>query len=163
MCWELLQSDEDWAILLSSRVMRSSTCINHHIFSSIWSRVKSEYCVLKENTCWATREGKQINFWLDQWCGEPLVQSMQLQSSYVQQFPLKLCECIQNFHWKIPIEVSQLVPDLSFLISQVTIPSHCQHDRLIWKHNITGDLSLKEAYDFEAQLSRFTMGQNYLV
>jgi len=116
MCWDLMQSDEDWAILLRRRVLRNSTCIKHHIFSSIWSGV---------------------------------IQSLHLQPSQIHRFPSKLCHYSHNFHWKISEEVNQIVPNLSFLIYHVTIPSHNHPDRLIWKHNSTGDLTLKEAYNFK--------------
>jgi len=65
MCWDLLQSKEQWAILLRSSVLKNSSCINHHIFSSIWSGIKDEYFVIKENTSSIIGDGKQINFWLD--------------------------------------------------------------------------------------------------
>ena len=32
-CWELVQSNEQWASILRSRVLRESSCIHHHIFS----------------------------------------------------------------------------------------------------------------------------------
>ena len=41
LCWEVMQSQEQWSCLLRSRVIRKSTCISHHIFSSIWSEIKN--------------------------------------------------------------------------------------------------------------------------
>lgn len=35
LCWELLNSKEQWARILRSRVIRRNSCINYHIFSSI--------------------------------------------------------------------------------------------------------------------------------
>lgn len=35
LCWDMLQSEDQWACILRSRVLRGSSCINHHIFSSI--------------------------------------------------------------------------------------------------------------------------------
>jgi len=51
----------------------------------------------------------------------------------------------------IPAEVIQLVPNPRLLVSQATIPTQCQEDRLIWKHITSRELSLKEAYDFKKQ------------
>lgn len=35
LCWDLLNSQEDWAILIRSKVLRGRRVISHHIFSSI--------------------------------------------------------------------------------------------------------------------------------
>lgn len=32
ICWEMLHSEEHWAVILRSRVLRGSNCIQHHIF-----------------------------------------------------------------------------------------------------------------------------------
>lgn len=101
MCWDLIQSKEDWAILLRSRVLRQSKCIKHHVFSSIWSGTKNEYQVIRDNSRWIVGNGETINLWLDDWCGESLIQSFNLQPTQVSQFPMKLCNYIQNFHWYI--------------------------------------------------------------
>jgi len=31
-CWDLLHGKEQWIEILKSRVLRGSSCINHHIF-----------------------------------------------------------------------------------------------------------------------------------
>jgi hypothetical protein len=59
-----------------------------HIFSSIWSGVKAEYFVVKENTSWIIEDGKHIDFLLDLWCGESLIQSLHLQPSQINSFHL---------------------------------------------------------------------------
>ena len=130
-------------------MLRQSTCISHHIFSSIWSAIKNEFLVIKENSSWIIGNGENINFWLDAWCGDPLIQSLNLQPSQISNFPPRLCNYIQNAHWHILVEVGQLIPILNFLVSQVTLPSQPHDDLLIWKHTTYGALSLKDACDFK--------------
>jgi len=62
LCLELMQKDEQWAIVLRSRMMRGSNCINHHIFSSIWSSVKNEFQTIKDNSTWWLGDGDKIQF-----------------------------------------------------------------------------------------------------
>jgi hypothetical protein len=95
--------------------------------------------------------GASINFWLDAWCGEPLIQSLNLQSAHVSQFPMKLCNYIQNFHWYIPAEVSQMLPNLRNVVSKVPIPRQAKEDILVWNHTPSGILTLKDAYEFKRQ------------
>jgi len=65
LCWDMLNSDEDWAILLKSRAIRRNKPIKHHIFSSTWTNIKAEYLVIVENSSWLIGNGKSINFWQD--------------------------------------------------------------------------------------------------
>lgn len=51
LCWEFLHFEEQWASILRGRVLRG-TCIKHHIFSSIWSGIKSEFSTVMENSTW---------------------------------------------------------------------------------------------------------------
>jgi len=69
ICRELLQSKEQWAQVLRSRVIRNSTCINHHVYSSIWSGAKSEFQNIIDNSLWLVGDGETINCWFDNWCG----------------------------------------------------------------------------------------------
>ncbi|CAJ2644788.1 unnamed protein product [Trifolium pratense] len=41
--------------------------------------------------------------------------------------------------------------NLVCIVQQETIPSETSQDKLIWKHSDTGDLQLKEAYNFKLQ------------
>jgi len=74
LCWDLSYSKEHWTFILRSRVLRNTTCINHHIFSFIWSGTKNELHGIKDNSSWLISDGNQINFWFDSWCGDPLAQ-----------------------------------------------------------------------------------------
>lgn len=121
LCWELLNSEEQWAEVLRSRVIRGNACIQHHIYSSIWSGIKNEFNIVKENTSWVIGDGKSINFWKDQWCGEPIIQILHLTNSQIQNYPQKLCDFVQNDHWAIPNDILQEFPPIRLLTSQVNI------------------------------------------
>ena len=148
-CWELFNSEEQWADVLRSRVIRRNNCIQHHIYSSIWSGIKKEFNIVKENTYWNIGDGKGINFLMDQWCGDPLIQTLNLTSAQIQNFPQMLCEYVQNGQWYFPADVVQEVPLARSLVSHVTIPIQRSMDKLVWKHSGNGYLSLKDAYNFK--------------
>jgi hypothetical protein len=88
--WDLMNSTEDWAILLKSRVLRKNNTITHHISSSIWSSIKDSYFELMDNTSWLLGRGDNINFWLDEWCGQPLVHTLQIPSHLHQNITAKV-------------------------------------------------------------------------
>jgi len=149
ICWEMLHSEEHWAVILRSRVLRCSNCIQHHIFSSLWSGMKNEYNIVKENTAWLVGDGKHINFWFDHWNGEPLFETLNVPADQVNSFPPKLCNYFHDAHWRIPEDLLQQFPSLSLLNSQVILPKVAKPDKLVWKLNGTSILTLKEAYDFK--------------
>jgi hypothetical protein len=78
LCWTLLNSDESWARLLRSRVLRKDVTIRHHIFSTLWSSAKNEFLVLKENSCRLVGDGQNIQLWTDEWCGFPLIHTLNI-------------------------------------------------------------------------------------
>jgi len=82
MCWNILQSDEQWANIIRFRVIRDDKCIKHHLSSSIWSGVKSEFQIIKDN-CWLVGDGKHISFWSNSWCGQILVQTYNLSDQMI--------------------------------------------------------------------------------
>jgi hypothetical protein len=103
LCWELLQSHEQWEILMKSRVLRGRNCINHHIFSSLWSSVKSEFHVVMENSCFILGDGTSLNFWTDCWCGEQTIaQAFQIPENVLQNFDSKVSDYIQGNKWQLP-------------------------------------------------------------
>ena len=51
-CWNLLNSNQPWALLMKDMVIRNKKTIKHHIFSSLWSGIKDEYKIIQDNTIW---------------------------------------------------------------------------------------------------------------
>jgi hypothetical protein len=64
-CWDILQSDLQWAQLVRSRVLRNNSPINNDISSSIWCGGKHKFSTLKDNVTWVIGTGENIRFWLD--------------------------------------------------------------------------------------------------
>ncbi|GAU31744.1 hypothetical protein TSUD_146310 [Trifolium subterraneum] len=117
LCWDFLHSEESWAQILRNRALRNGKVIGHHISSSLWSSIKSEFSCLMENSNWLVGNGKDIKLWEDSWCGEPL----QITNNDLTWLPNK----------------------------QVTLSNQSVPDKLIWKHNSCGVMSMKDAYKFK--------------
>jgi hypothetical protein len=63
--WDLMNSDNDCALFLRSKVVRHYGFIGYHIYSSIWSGLKSQTHIFMNNTRWQIGNGSRINFWTD--------------------------------------------------------------------------------------------------
>jgi hypothetical protein len=105
LCWDLMHSDEDWAKILRSRVLRNGKAINYHVYSSIWSSVKHEVQVISDNSCWKVGNGQSINLWTYSWCGEPLASSQNIHPNVLFWLPSK----VTLFRTKLGISLITLI------------------------------------------------------
>jgi len=100
-------------------------------------------------TILSTSNGRQINFWTDQWCGEPLSYLYQISDDLVSLLPPKVCDYIDQFNWRISDDLETFFPNLRNLVSKVILPNFDTDDMMVWNHSSNGELSLKEAYRFK--------------
>jgi len=149
LCWDLLHSQEQWAYIPKSRVLRDVSCIKYHIYSSIWSSIKMEFQIVRENSTWLVGDGNQINFLFDSWCGDPLQHSLNASTDLIHEYPQKLSAYIANCALNLPTSLAQVFPDLRRIVNQVTLLVNDQHDCLVWKHSTSGNLTLKNALEFK--------------
>lgn len=150
LCWDMLNSNEDWAIVLRSRVCPRRTPIRSHVFSSIWSSIKLEFNLIFEKSRWCIGDGQLIIFWNDNWGGQSLATTLNLNSYLVAHLEAKVSDFIEDFQWKIPIFLQSTFPVTMQLISQVTIPKIHMEDTLCWNHIASGILSLKDVFLFKS-------------
>jgi hypothetical protein len=123
LCWELIQSNMQWARFLRYRVLKGSNPISYHIFSSIWSSVKHKFHEVCSNSSLQIGNGEDINFWLDPWCGNPLVQSLDIPPHLHLFLKAKVKNFIENQRWKIPNCLFSAYPNLLSLINMLLF--HC--------------------------------------
>jgi hypothetical protein len=126
--------------------MRRRRVISHHIASSIWSSIKSEFNIMLENSNWLLGDGSTIHFWTDNWCGVPLntylsIDEMVDDNSLVSDY-------IHNNCWNLPDHFSVEFPEVWNLVHQVTISLQHKEDELVWCATTSGNLSFKDAYNF---------------
>lgn len=151
LCWNLANSDMPWARILRSRTFRKGSTINYHIFSSLWSGIKSEFSIIREHSMVLIGDGDNTNFWTDSWGGPPLCDIFQIPINVQPLLQSRVSDFIHNFQWRIPWKLQILFPNLKNLLEQVTIPIVQKSDKLVWTSSTSGDLTLKEAYMFKCQ------------
>ncbi|CAJ2667996.1 unnamed protein product [Trifolium pratense] len=149
LCRDLLHSNEDWAAILKSRVLRGQQVIKHHIFSSLWSSIKNEIPVIKENSSWNVGTGQLINLWHDTWCGIPLQQSLNIPQNVSIWLPQLVSDLILNHQWHIPPLLENMFPNLLSMVQHITLPVEETLDQLCWNNSPSGMISMKLAYDFK--------------
>jgi ribonuclease HI len=153
-CWELFQSEMQWAKFLRSRIFKGSFPISYHISSSVWSSVRHKFHDICSNSSWQVGNGELINFWLDPWCGEPLVLALNIPQHLHPLLKAKVTHFIENRSWKIPACLLLAYPALQSLTDSTTIPLIEKEDKLFWKHSHDGDLTMKDSYSFHCPASQ---------
>jgi hypothetical protein len=156
LCWELLNSDMQWAKFLRFRVLNGTKPISYHIFSSVWSSVKHKLPEIYSNSSWQLGNGELIKNLSDPWSGEPLMISLNIPQHLHTFLKAKVKHFIDNHAWNIPACLLLAYPDLHSLTANITIPLRDNVDRLCWKHSHDGDLTMKDSYSFHC-----TLGQQF--
>lgn len=154
LCWDIRNSNESWATLLRSRVIRNRRPISHHIYSSIWSSIKNEFDTTTEQASWLIGNGESVNFWNDEWCGVSLTSTLNIPVHISQNLQATVADFIINGVWSIPQIVQMAFPAINSLVHKVTIPTDAVEDKLVWKNAANGELSLKDAYIFKAHCTQ---------
>jgi hypothetical protein len=132
-------------------VFRKGKSIQHHIYSSIWSSIKDEFEVIRNNSFWLLGNGENINFWNDTWCGLPLVDQFNIPPQIRPSLSSIVSDYILNGHWNLPPQLSLMFNNLDSIVNNVIIPFEPHPDKLLWKLTDSGDLELKQAYSFKLQ------------
>jgi hypothetical protein len=131
--WELINSNEPWAISPRNRALNDRKPVKYHIFSSIWSSVKSDYPNLIDISCWLLGNGDHINIWSGSWCGSPIGDRLNLPQNLMSQLSSKVSNIIIDFNWYIPPSLHNMFPTLNQMVAQVSIPKLIVQDKFISK------------------------------
>jgi hypothetical protein len=151
LCWEMLQSNLPWATFLRNRVMKQKSPIKYLISSSVWSSIKHKYQEATLNSSWLLGNGRNINFWTDSWCGQPIVKTLNIPMESHSSLKASVHLFINNSTWNIPHIFYQIYPFMQDIVEKITIPAIERDDQFIWNHSHDGDLTFKEAYQFQCQ------------
>ena len=154
LCWELNQSQLQWAQFLKDKVIKNKKPIRYHVFSSIWSSIKHKYFEVMDNGAWKIGNGESINFWTDTWCGDPLIQTLNIPHDLHDDLNSNVSNMISNSKWNIPGCILQAYPPLRHLTETISLPIIQKDDQFIWKHSHDGSLSFKDAYLFHCPVGQ---------
>lgn len=107
-----------------------------------------------ENSHWLIGTGDNINFWKDRWAGQSLVQLFNIPDHISNHLTSSVSDYIHEGRWYIPPPLIQSFPNLLNLVQKVIIPVEQKPDSLQWQHVNSGELCLREAYNFKHQQSQ---------
>jgi hypothetical protein len=62
--------------------------------------------VISDNSVWLLGNGANISFWLDNWCGDPLVEQLGIPIHIRHLLSASVSDFISNGQWHIPTQLS---------------------------------------------------------
>ncbi|GAU13335.1 hypothetical protein TSUD_42890 [Trifolium subterraneum] len=104
-----------------------------------------------QNSIWLLGNGKDINFWNDNWYDTPLSDTFNIPYQIKQSLSSKVSDYIFNGQWNLPCQLTDQFSNLSFLVQQITIPNEPSNDKLLRKHTDTCELKFSDACRFKLQ------------
>lgn len=79
LSWEMMASDKEWAVFLRSRFTHANKPVVKYVKSTIWPGIKINMHTVLSSSVWQLGDGTTINFWLDNYLDEPLVDLLLLE------------------------------------------------------------------------------------
>jgi ribonuclease HI len=145
LAWELASRDCQWSALLKCKYFSNGRPCKRYMKSSIWASIKMHLSTVYSNSIWIVGTGENINLWVDNWLGEPLIDMLQIDPDLSTCFTGLVVDVIQDGRWNLP---GSLVPLVSHLLDSVVLSSAPLPDMLAWQHSTDGTLTAKQAKVF---------------
>ncbi|XP_019433785.1 PREDICTED: uncharacterized protein LOC109340530 [Lupinus angustifolius] len=118
LAWEMCSSNQEWSILYRHRFGSCNSPTQRYFKSSIGPGIKSNWHTAMSNSIWLVGEGKSINFWLDNWLGTILVDSINIPDEVHPSLLAKVADFTHHYKWTIPKLIHDLFPQIA---SNITI------------------------------------------
>ncbi|XP_019435927.1 PREDICTED: uncharacterized protein LOC109342391 [Lupinus angustifolius] len=141
LAWDMLSSNQEWAGFFKKRFGKPKK----YYKSSIWPGIKANLQLAISNSMWLIGDGREINFWNDNWLGRTLVDLLNIPPELHSSLLASVADFTANSNWIIPQELANKFPTIALQISHIFICN--SKDRLVWQQSNDGQLSLKEAFN----------------
>ncbi|XP_019432658.1 PREDICTED: uncharacterized protein LOC109339642 [Lupinus angustifolius] len=92
----------EWARFYKNRFGCNRSTPTRYFKSSIWPGIKDHWHLVFNNSIWLVGERLNINFWKDNWLGDPLVELLDILPHLHSSFHAKVADFIHNSKWIIP-------------------------------------------------------------
>jgi len=103
--------------------------------------------MVNENSVWIIGNGNDINLWLDNWMGTPLVSLLNPLVHMYSSLTAKLSSMMVNGKWQIPKPLIDF-PTVAEQTLNITLPVTPLPDKRVWKHATDGILTARLAHMF---------------
>ncbi|XP_019430034.1 PREDICTED: uncharacterized protein LOC109337509 [Lupinus angustifolius] len=144
LAWDMRTADHEWADFYGKRFGCNSAPTSRYFKSSIWPGIRDNWEVYNLNSIWIVGSGDSINFWKDNWLGQPIVDQLNIPHELHRDLHATVADFTNGYNWNIPTTLANHCPEITEQIGRISRAG--SKDRLMWKHADNGSLTLKEAH-----------------
>ncbi|XP_019432659.1 PREDICTED: uncharacterized protein LOC109339643 [Lupinus angustifolius] len=134
----------EWARFYKNRFGCNRSTPTRYFKSSIWPGIKDHWHLVFNNSIWLVGERLNINFWKDNWLGDPLVELLDIPPHLHSSLHAKVDDFIHNSNWIIPDTLAIRHPMISKKIASTIVSEGM--DKFVWHNTNDGTLSLKATF-----------------
>ncbi|CAJ2638276.1 unnamed protein product [Trifolium pratense] len=131
LCWKLLSSNNQWAVMCRSRYLRFGMPTGTYLKSSIWNGIKKHVHTVNDNTKWLLGSGHSVSFWLENWLDEPLAVKFNFPVTVYPLLKAKVSSFIENGEWILPATFVNHDVSIRDSIHEIILPRQPMEDQLI--------------------------------
>jgi len=133
LSWKLFTQDSQCSWLFQQRFLSFGIPRTRYFKSSIWSGVREYLNTVNENSVWIIGNGNDINLWLDNWMGTPLVSLLNPPVHMYSSLTAKLSSVMVNGKWQIPKALIDF-PSVAEQTLNITLPITPLPDKRVWTY-----------------------------
>ena len=78
LAWDFRTTESQWTAIVKRRYFTHGQPIMRYCQSSIWPGIRAHLGTIMANSVWVVGTGENINFWTNNWLGDPLVDLLNL-------------------------------------------------------------------------------------
>lgn len=93
-----------------------------YIKSVIWPGIKSNVQPVLFNSIWQIGDGNKVNFWLDNWIDQPLMDFLKIPVILHKCLNASVADLKDNEGWLIPVPLLSKFSDLRINLSNIEVP-----------------------------------------
>lgn len=120
LSWEMASEKCQWNALLKHKYFSNGQPCKRYMKSSVWPGIKMHLSTVSSNSVWIVGTGENINFWTDNWLGEPLLDILQIDPNLHNCFSGTVADVIHDGNFNLP---GSLMPLVSHFLDTVVLPS----------------------------------------
>lgn len=119
-----------------------------YVKSSIWPGIKRKIYTVMSNAIWEIGDGSGINFWLNNWYNDPLVDLLDFPVNLHKDLQATVADFIDNGKWVVPNYLLNKLSSAGVDLTKVPMPNYAAPDNLIWRNSNSSQLTFKDVVMF---------------
>ncbi|XP_019433519.1 PREDICTED: uncharacterized protein LOC109340310 [Lupinus angustifolius] len=118
LAWDMRTTNHEWAEFYRNRFGCNSISSSRYFKSSIWPGIRDNWELYNMNSIWVVGNGLIINFWKDNWLGQPIVDQLNIPQDLHKDLHATVTDFTNGSKWTIPTLLANFCPEITDQIAR---------------------------------------------